>query len=419
MADKIQEGKKKRSIFSIILKILKWIGILLIFIIGVLLIVRLFVKANYNKIPNGGINESKVIDINNSKQWINIYGKDIHNPVILYIHGGPGSSTSSIDYKFLRKWSDVYTIVTWDQRDCGLSRNDEDIKKDIPYTYDLFMNDGKEITKYLLDYLHKDKISLIGHSWGSYFGANLSLNFPEYYDYYIGTGQLVDIKQNEKAFLEAAKTWAKGDKKGEELVSKLDISHFSDESMKIKDKIQVRYHYQAMAETPDYNALFAILFNPYYSLWDVIKFPFTLIPDLTKYYGFMNSSEFDRFSLFNRTEYQIPFYNINGDRDYTTNYQIAKEYFDSVKAPRKKFYTMENMTHGLLVVRTGEFSDLMHEIAKLEQTNSSTNSTIDDNNANTTPTNSTVIVDEDTLTNNSTTIINDNTLKNSTTVVPN
>ena len=40
-------------------------------------------------------------------------------------------------------------------------------------TYDLMMSDGAEMTKYLLDYLGKDKITLLGHSWGTYLGCNL------------------------------------------------------------------------------------------------------------------------------------------------------------------------------------------------------------------------------------------------------
>lgn len=55
-----------------------------------------------NRTPKGGINESMYIDINGTKQWVNIYGESKNNPVLLYLHGGPGSSTSEIDYAFTR-----------------------------------------------------------------------------------------------------------------------------------------------------------------------------------------------------------------------------------------------------------------------------------------------------------------------------
>jgi len=142
-----------------------------------------------------------------------------------------------------------------------------------------------------------------------------------------------------------------------------------------RNKVMQRYGYDMLAETPDYNIYSALFFNPYYSISDVfktLKNIFSIQDEQIKYLDFLFSQEFDKFSLLSRTEYQIPYYNINGDHDYQTNVFQAEKYFNIVKAPRKKFYKMNNMNHGLLEVRSGEFSDLMHEIATLEQTNNST-----------------------------------------------
>lgn len=142
-------------------------------------------------VPEGGVNESMYVEINGTRQWISIYGEDLDNPVLLYLHGGPGSATSPYDYAFTRQWADVYTVVTWDQRNCGKSYDAG--QNDIALTYDLFMDDGLDMTTFLLDYLGKEKITLLGHSWGTYLGANLALTYPELYDAYIGTGQMVDM----------------------------------------------------------------------------------------------------------------------------------------------------------------------------------------------------------------------------------
>ena len=171
--------KRKCKIF----KIVKWILLVILVLIVSLFIVRAIGKAIYNQTPDGGINESMYIDVNGTKQWINIYGKDIDNPVLLYLHGGPGSATSGIDYAFTRKWADVYTVVTWDQRNCGKSYDAE--QNDIVLTRELFMADGKEVTEFILNYLLKDKITILGHSWGSLYGANLVLEYPEYYEFFI------------------------------------------------------------------------------------------------------------------------------------------------------------------------------------------------------------------------------------------
>ena len=304
-----------------------------------------------------GLNRSMYIDINGSKQWINIYTKDINNPVLLYLHGGPGYSTSHFDHAFTRKWADVYNVVTWDQRNCGKSYSKD--QKDIKLTKNLFLQDGKELTEFLLKYFSKDKITLLGHSWGTIFGANLALEFPEYYDAFIGTGQLVDIIDNEVAFKEEALIWSENDPQGIELVNQLTPTDFTLKHIDIKNTIMKRYRYDINSKKRDYSLLKAILFNPNYTLKDWIKY---FKRDHIAYLDFIVSDEFKDFSLKNKTKYQMPYYNINGDKDFQTNYKLAQVYFDQIEAPFKKMYIMEDMSHGLLECRSIEFSKIIHEI---------------------------------------------------------
>lgn len=73
---------------------------------------------------------------------------------------------------------------------------------------------GKAMTEFLRGYLQVDKITLLGHSWGSYFGANLALAHPDYYDAFIGTGQFIDWEENEGRLYKAALTWSENDPEG-------------------------------------------------------------------------------------------------------------------------------------------------------------------------------------------------------------
>ncbi len=194
-----------------------------------------------NRAPDGGINESMYVEINGTTQWINIYGENTDNPVLLYLHGGPGSSTSGIDYIFTRKWADVYTVVTWDQRNCGKSYNSNHNGTEL--TRDMFLTDGKELTEYLLEYLSKDKITILGHSWGSIYGANLVLEYPEFYECFIGTGQLVDIMENESAFKAAASAWAEGDEEAVELVNRLTPNNITMDHIATRNTLMEKYGY--------------------------------------------------------------------------------------------------------------------------------------------------------------------------------
>ena len=344
-------------------KVLKYITISLVVIIAAILTAHAIGKAFNSMTPKGGINESMYVDINGTKQWINIYGENIDNPVLLYLHGGPGSSTSDIDYAFTRKWANVYTVVTWDQRNCGKSYDKE--QNNIVLTKNLLMEDGKEITEFLLDYMHKDKITILGHSWGTFYGANLVLEYPEYYDCYIGTGQLVDMVENETAFKEEALQWAEGDEEALALVSQLTPEHFTMDHIMARNALMEKYGCSMMADGADYNLITTILFNPNYSLIDWVKY---FQRDMGVYLDFFNSDELLAFSLKDRYDYEVPYYNINGDKDYQTNYKLAGEYFENVNAPYKEMFMMKDTTHGLLESKSEYFSEILHQIAEIENT---------------------------------------------------
>lgn len=356
------ERMLKLKILRKALKIFKYLLLILVGIIILILLAHIIGRAINSKTPKGGINESMYVEINGTKQWINIYGEDINNPVLLYLHGGPGSATSQIDYAYTRKWADVYTVVTWDQRNCGKSYDKS--QNNIQLTYELFMTDGKEMTEFLLDYMGTDKITILGHSWGSYYGANLVLEYPEYYECFIGTGQLVDMYDNEVAFVQEALKWADGDEEALQMVGQLTPENTTVEHFNIKNTLMNMYGYDMMVDGADYNLFTTILFNPNYSLVDWFKY---LSGDMSVYLEFMVSDEFNAFSLSGRYDYQVPYYNINGDKDYQTNYILAQEYFENVNAPYKEMFIMENTTHGLLESKSEDFSEIIHQIAERQQ----------------------------------------------------
>lgn len=337
---------------------LKTIGLGIIALLILFFIVRAIGVGLNRRTPEGGINQSMYVEINGTKQWINIYGEDIHNPVLLYLHGGPGSATSEFDYVITRKWADVYTVVTWDQRNCGKSYDAG--QNEIVLTRELFLEDGKEMTEFLCDYLSVDKITILGHSWGSIYGANLVLEYPEYYECFIGTGQLVDSTDNEKAFKAEALSWSENDEEALQLVEQLTPEHITMDHILARNALMDKFGYGMMKDGSDYNLVMTVIFNPNYSILDWVDY---FSRDMSVYLAFFQSEEFEAFSIKGRLDYDVPYYNINGDMDYQTNYKLAEEYFDSIDAPFKRLFIMEDTTHGLLESKSEEFSKIVHEIA--------------------------------------------------------
>ncbi len=349
------ERERKPSAAKKPLIILSAFALLLLLVLAVRA-VGVFING---RTPPGGINEELYVELNGSRQWISIYGEDAGNPVLLYLHGGPGSATSMYDHAFTRKWADIYTVVTWDQRGCGKSRGGAD-----ELSCGQLVEDGLSLTEFLRARLDVESLTLLGHSWGSYLGCRMALERPEYYDCLIGVGQLVDMRLNEELLAAEAAVWAEGDPEGQALLSELNPEQPDMEHYAARNALMERYGYGLFDCGRDYSLAAAVVFNPYYSLSDWLEY----LRGENVYAELLLSEEFASLSLMDETRYELPFYNINGERDYQTNIGLAREYYELVEAPEKGFYVMEDMTHGLLESRSEEFSEILHEIAAGRQT---------------------------------------------------
>jgi pimeloyl-ACP methyl ester carboxylesterase len=146
-----------------------------------------FLDENGNPLA-GSISEKVFVDINGVEQGMFIESKDINNPVLLFVHGGPGMPEYWLTQRYPTGLEDYFTVVWWDQRGAGLSYN-----VDLPpetMTAEQFISDTLEVTNYLLNRFGKEKIYLMAHSWGSYIGIQAAAREPELYYAYIGKGQI-------------------------------------------------------------------------------------------------------------------------------------------------------------------------------------------------------------------------------------
>src|ERR1700761_1184761 len=155
---------------------------------------------NFRKIvvPQG-VDERLEVPIGGTKQWISVRGRDRHNPVILMIHGGPASPEMQTSWAWQGDWEDYFTVVQWDQRGAGKSylANDPDV---IGPTLSLkrISEDAADVVRYLKQRYAKDKIFVIGHSWGSVVGITLARAHPEMLYAYVGMGQVISGPENER-----------------------------------------------------------------------------------------------------------------------------------------------------------------------------------------------------------------------------
>ena len=148
--------------------------------------------------PNG-IQESYFANIGGIKQWVNVRGQDKNNPIILFVHGGPASPMSPITWMYQKPFEEFFTIVHYDQRASGKTYAANDtIQLGKTLNIDQYMNDALELSGFITKKYNKKKLILIGHSWGTVVAMKAVLKNPELYYAYVGIGQVINSKDNER-----------------------------------------------------------------------------------------------------------------------------------------------------------------------------------------------------------------------------
>ena len=154
-----------------------------------------FLDENGN-IIKGSISEKVYANINGVNMGMIIKSKDASNPVLLFVHGGPGMPEYPLTEKYPTGLEDYFTVVWWDQRGSGLSYQSGMPEEKM--TTEQFISDTIEVSKYLRERFGQDKIYLMAHSWGSYIGIQAAAKSPELYHAYIGIGQISNTMESEK-----------------------------------------------------------------------------------------------------------------------------------------------------------------------------------------------------------------------------
>ena len=143
------------------------------------------------------IHEQAYVPIGGIDQWIEIAGADHHNPTILVLHGGPGSTWDPLTGVFA-DWEKHFTMVYWSQRGAGKTYRKTGPSIASTMTIDRMVDDGIEVAEFFRRHLDKDKIILLGHSWGTVLGITMVQKRPAQFSAYVGTGQLVNVLKDER-----------------------------------------------------------------------------------------------------------------------------------------------------------------------------------------------------------------------------
>lgn len=147
-----------------------------------------------------GVQAVETVVLGGMPQWISIRGTDRANPVLIYVHGGPGATEMGRSWPYQRGWEDYFTVVQWDQRGAGKTLRTNGAEATEPTLgRERMAADLVELIAHLRTRLGQDKVILLGHSWGNVIALDAAMAHPQWISAYVGVGPLMNMRANEAA----------------------------------------------------------------------------------------------------------------------------------------------------------------------------------------------------------------------------
>lgn len=303
------------------------------------------------RLESGSIPQKLSVLINGVRQGMVIRGEDVSNPVLLWVHGGPGMPDYPLTQRYPTDLEDLFTVVWWDQRGAALS-----FDSGIPaqtMTIEQYIDDTLAVTDCLRQRFHQDRIYVLGHSWGSFIALQAVARSPERYKAYLGMAQMVYQLESEKlAYDHMLAAYRERDDTA--MVRKLEAAPVTMTGgtpaayLKLRDTAM---HKLGIGTTHDMKSVITGIFLP------SLRFRgYTLREKVNLWRGRAFSRSFGLWDQFIRIDLrktvpavQVPVYFLEGRYDYTCVTALAKDYFEQLQAPVKGFYVFDNSAHSPLL----------------------------------------------------------------------
>jgi len=297
-----------------------------------------------------GIDTLEMVEVNEVKHGLLIRGEDVSNPVLLFVHGGPGTPGMLLHRYFETELLDTYTIVHYDQRGVGKSYDERLTTED--FTINQHVEDLLAISAYVRKRLNQDKIFLLGQSWGSLLGITAARRKPNYYHAYIGLGQIIDMHTGERLAASYAISQAirQGDDERRALIEGLGEAPYEDPQKVVTMKRTLR-ELGGVDYDPDFRGreLRWRAFNtPEYDIWELMRIQRAASsPSPTIWKEMLNFNVYKKNGAVRQADtLLLPVVIMGGIYDYQTPYSLARTYYKTLHAPKgKRFVKFEKSGH--------------------------------------------------------------------------
>jgi pimeloyl-ACP methyl ester carboxylesterase len=294
-----------------------------------------------------GVQDTYKTTIGGIEQWINVRGQDKANPMILFVHGGPASPSMPTTWQWQRPIEEYFTVAHYDQRGVGktLRANDKDA---IAGTLKIerFVDDAIEVAEHLRARYKKDKLIIIGHSWGTVVSTRAVLKRPDLFYAYVGIGQVANMRENERISYEFGIAQARLHNNAEALQEMAAIAPYPGDQPITRERIIVarkwpQYYGGLSAYKSDSTYYFrAPMLSPEYDQadWEAIDAGSQLTLGAVL-------QEWSQVDFTGVRRFPIPVIMFLGRHDYTTPTEPVVKWMAQLKAPYKQSVWFEHSAH--------------------------------------------------------------------------
>jgi pimeloyl-ACP methyl ester carboxylesterase len=311
-----------------------------------------FTDENGNTL-SGSIREKTFVKIGGVRQGMIIEGKNLNNPILLYVHGGPAFPNYFLIERYNPGLEEIFTVCYWEQRGGGLSYSPE-----VPIesmTFEQLTTDAIEVTNYLRKHFGKEKIYIMAHSGGTPIAIQAVAKEPQLYEAYIGMAQITRQAESERiAYRYMTEQYSiLKDKKALSELKKYPLLD-SDTCFSAFYKSFIRDKAMHELGIGTMHSMRSVFWGVFMPVWTCKAYTFkeklTIWKskfNFVKNAGFVDQLfEMDIPSAIAKLD--VPVYFFSGKYDLTVNSDLSKAYLEQLQAPEKAFFLFDNSAHGPL-----------------------------------------------------------------------
>ena len=294
----------------------------------------------------------ETVELGGADQWVLIRGHDRNNPVVLFLHGGPGMPAMYLSHDFQRGMERDFTMVHWDRRGAGKSY----AAGADPSTLTVLRtrDEAIELTEWLRQEFGQNRVYLVGHSWGSYLGMLTIDHRPDLYAAFVGTGQMAADREQvvgvqRRGLIELA------EKAGDvETVDRLSAGGAPTESDLFRYGVELR------GATSMWPIIRTGLRAPEYTLGDAMNVGRGASRLARLMEHDVISGPLDEEVL----DVRVPVFFFLGRHDLNTPSVLAADYLDNLTAPLKQPVWFEESAHFPFWTESEEFHRRLMDVAE-------------------------------------------------------